>query len=172
MKIVLRRILFYFRKIMQYYFTFLAKLQISKSGSGLKVNHRSRFSAHVITGNNCNFNGMTIAGGGNVTFGNNFHSGTECLILCGNHDYDNDDSIPYGSKYIFKNIIIEDNVWFGDRVIVTGNITIGEGAIIGAGAVVVKDVPKCAIVGGNPAKVIKYRDFDHYEKLKLQRKFH
>jgi Acetyltransferase (isoleucine patch superfamily) len=172
MNVVIRYFLIYFRKISQRYFTFLAKLQIAKSGSGLKVNHSCIFSANVITGNNCNFNGIKVVGGGQVTFGNNFHSGTECLILCGNHDYDNDDTIPYGSRYDYKKIVIEDNVWFGDRIIVTGNITIGEGAIIGAGAVVVKDVPKCAIVGGNPAKVLKYRDLDHYEKLKFQGKFH
>jgi len=172
MNTVMRFILTYFRKISQIYFTFFAKLQISKTGNGLKVNHKSRFSANVVTGNNCNFNGITVAGGGRVTFGNNFHSGTECLILCGNHDYDNDDTIPYGSKYVYKNIVIEDNVWFGDRVIVVGNITIGEGAIIGAGSVVVNNVPKCAIVGGNPARVIKYRNLDHYENLKFSGKFH
>jgi len=172
MKKVLMSFLASVRKILQLYFTFLAKLQISKSGIGLKVNRKCSFSANVITGNNCNFNGITIGGGGTVTFGNNFHSGTECLILCGNHDYDNDDTIPYGHRYVYKNIVIEDNVWFGDRVIVTGNITIGEGAIIGAGAVVVKDVPKCAIVGGNPAKILKYRDIEHYEKLKFEGRFH
>jgi chloramphenicol O-acetyltransferase type B len=169
---LLRQGISLFRKISHYYFTFLARLQIAKYGHGLKVNRKSKFSANVITGDNCNFNGMIIGGGGNVTIGNNFHSGRDCLIMCGNHAYDSDETIPYGSKYIFKSVVIEDNVWFGDRVIVTGNVTIGEGAILGVGAVVVKDVPKYAIVGGNPAKVIKYRDIDHYELLKSQGKFH
>lgn len=44
-------------------------------------------------------------------------------------------------------------------------VNIGEGAIIATGSVVCKDVPDCAIVGGNPAKVIKYRDKEHYYKL-------
>ncbi len=79
--------------------------------------------------------------------------------------------IPYDKTYVYKTVKIENNVWFGNNVIVTGNITIGEGAIIAAGAVVSKDVPKCAIVGGNPAKVIKYRDVEHYELLKQERKF-
>lgn len=48
----------------------------------------------------------------------------------------------------------------------------GEGAIIQAGAVVVKDIPPYAIAGGNPAKVFKYRDKEHYETLKAQGKFH
>nr|WP_305839171.1 acetyltransferase [Photobacterium leiognathi] len=66
---------------------------------------------------------------------------------------------------------MEDNVWVGDRVIILGGITIGEGAIIQAGAVVVKDIPKCAIVGGNPATIFKYRDQDNYHNLLKNRKF-
>lgn len=54
--------------------------------------------------------------------------------------------------------IIGNNVDFGANVICIGNIRIGDNAIIAAGSVVVKDVPENAIVAGNPAKVIKYRD--------------
>lgn len=54
--------------------------------------------------------------------------------------------------------IIGNNVDFGVNVICIGNITIGDNAIIAAGSVVVKDVPENAVVAGNPAKVIKYRD--------------
>lgn len=54
--------------------------------------------------------------------------------------------------------IIGNNVDFGVNVICIGNIHIGDNAIIGAGAVVTKDVPANAIVAGNPARVIKYRD--------------
>lgn len=63
-------------------------------------------------------------------------------------------------------------VWFGDNVIVTGNVRIGEGVIVAAGSVVCKDVPELAIVGGNPAHIIKYRDKDHYYRLKNLKKFH
>ena len=94
------------------------------------------------------------------------------MIITQNHDYDTGNAIPYGDGYIYKTVTIEDNVWFGNRVIITGDITIGEGAIIAAGAVVCKDVPPYAIVGGNPAKVIKYRDIEHYERLKILGCFH
>ena len=93
------------------------------------------------------------------------------MIITQNHNYEGE-AIPYDDTYIYKNINIKDNVWFGHRVIVTGNVTIGEGAIVAAGSVVVKDVPDYAIVGGNPAKVIKFRDIEHYTKLKEQKKFH
>lgn len=88
------------------------------------------------------------------------------------HNYDNGKKIPYDDTYIYKDIIIEDNVWLGSRVIILGGVTIGEGSIIQAGSVVVKDIPKYAIAGGHPAKVFKYRDIEHYEKLKMGNKFH
>ena len=53
---------------------------------------------------------------------------------------------------------IGNNGDFGANVTCIGNISIGDNAIIGAGSVVVKDVPANAIVGGNPARIIKYRD--------------
>lgn len=54
-------------------------------------------------------------------------------------------------------VIIGNDVWIATRVIIKDGITIGDGAVIGAGAVVVKDVPPYAVVGGVPAKIIKYR---------------
>lgn len=57
----------------------------------------------------------------------------------------------------YKEIHIGNDVWIGTRVLVMGGVTIGNGAVVAAGAVVTKDVPPYAIVGGVPAKVIKYR---------------
>lgn len=53
--------------------------------------------------------------------------------------------------------IIENDVWIGSEVLIMGGVTIGTGAIVGAGAVVTKDIPPYAIVGGVPAKIIRYR---------------
>ena len=57
-----------------------------------------------------------------------------------------------------KPVVIGNDVWIGARVIILKGVHVGDGAVIAAGAVVSKDVPPYAIVGGVPAKVIKYRD--------------
>jgi acetyltransferase-like isoleucine patch superfamily enzyme len=132
----------------------------------------THLSSNTILNENPNFNGMVIKGGGQVTFGNNFHSGSDCLIITQIHNYDKGKSIPYDNTYIYKDVLIGDNVWFGDRVIVLGGVKIGEGAIIQAGSVVVRDIPDLGIAGGSPAIVFKYRDKEHYFDLKKMRCFH
>lgn len=108
---------------------------------------------------------MEIKGSGKVSIGDYFHSGFGCLIETQSHNYEGS-KIPYDTTYRRYSITIKDFVWFGDRVLICGNVTIGEGAIIAAGSVVVKDVPDYAIVGGNPATIIRYRDIPHFQHLK------
>lgn len=141
-------------------------------GKDLKVNRDSYVTSNTKLGNNVNFNGMKIQGHGNVTIGNNFHSGIECMVITDIHNYNKGIAIPYDNTIISKDIIIEDNVWLGNRVMILPGVTIEEGAIIQAGSVVVNNIPKYAIAGGHPAKVFKYRDIEHYEKLKKEKKFH
>ena len=54
-----------------------------------------------------------------------------------------------------KPVVIENNVWLGERVIVNKGVTIGENSVIGAGSVVTKDIPANVIAAGNPARIIK-----------------
>lgn len=132
----------------------------------------STVTSKTILGEKVSFNGMKIQGGGTVKIGDYFHSGTECLILSQNHNYDTGKAIPYDEEYICKDVEIGDFVWFGSRVIVLPGTKIGEGAIIQAGSVVHGEIPPYAIAGGNPAKVFKYRDIEHFKKLKEEGKFH
>jgi acetyltransferase-like isoleucine patch superfamily enzyme len=69
---------------------------------------------------------------------------------------------PRGDKY---KVVVEDDVWIGHGAIILSGVTIGRGAIVSAGSVVVANVPPYAIVGGNPARLIKWR-FQDEEKAK------
>lgn len=72
-----------------------------------------------------------------------------------------------GSSYEESDeVIIGNDVWIGSNAIVMGGITIGDGAVIGAGSIVTKNVEPYSVVGGVPAKIIKYR-FDEEERAKL-----
>ena len=153
------------------YYTWHAKRHIASFGENLRVNRFSQLGPNVTVCDHCNFNGLSVRGNGKCFFGRYFHSGHNCIIETQSHNYEGD-AIPYDNSYRIYEIRIGDFVWFGDNVMVCGNVTIGEGAVIAAGSVVVKDVPSYAIVGGNPAQLIKYRDIEHFEKLKKEGKFH
>lgn len=57
----------------------------------------------------------------------------------------------------YSPVNIGNDVWIGERAMIMGGVTIGDGAVVGAGAIVTKDVPPYAIVAGVPAKIIRYR---------------
>jgi acetyltransferase-like isoleucine patch superfamily enzyme len=154
------------------FWTWRVRRSAASSGPVLRVNGPSRVSRATRLGNNVNFNGLSVAGAGEVVIGDNFHSGPECLLITQIHNFDHGEAVPYDGTYILQKIVIGDNVWLGSRVIVLGDVTIGEGAIIQAGSCVVSDIPPCAIAGGHPARVFKYRDQAHYAKLKAEKRFH
>lgn len=109
---------------------------------------------------------------GGVIIGRYFHSGRGLTIFSTNHNYNSKISIPYDVTEIIKPVIIKDFVWCGANVTIVPGVTIGEGVVIGSGTVVTKDVPDYAIIGGNPHKIIKYRDSETFQKLKEHGKFH
>ena len=85
--------------------------------------------------------------------------GPDVQIYTRNHKYDRVDIPMYNQgESEIKKVNIGNDVWIGSRAIILPGVTIGDGAIIGAGSIVTKNVEPYAIVGGNPAKVIKYRN--------------
>lgn len=69
-----------------------------------------------------------------------------------------------------RNIRVGNDVWIGRRAIIMPGIHIGDGAVVGSGAIVTRDVPPYAIVGGNPARLIRYRfSEDNIAKLTIIR---
>ena len=171
-KIIMFCINFY-RNVRSGFSTYIIRMIAKKSGSYVYAARMPHIGSQVMLeiGNHASFNGFTATGFGSVKIGSYFHSGTNVKIQLGSHDYDNGDRIPYGNQFVHKTVVIDDFVWLGSDVTISGNVHIGEGAIVAIGSVVVKDVPRCAIVGGNPAKIIKYRDIEHFEKLKAEKKY-
>ena len=96
---------------------------------------------------------LQIKGNGRVNFGKHISMGNDIIIITQNHRYSED---KYDG-YVVGDVVIGDYVWIGDRAMILQDVTVGEHAIIAAGAVVTKDVPPYAVVGGNPAKIIKMR---------------
>jgi chloramphenicol O-acetyltransferase type B len=158
-------------RIRTLHWTAVVQRQAASAGDLLRVNGRSSVTAATHLGSNVHFNGMTIGGAGRVEIGDNFHSGAGCLILSDNHNYEGV-ALPYDYTVIAKPVTIERNVWFGERVIVLGGVTVGEGAIIQAGSVVVADIPALGIAGGHPATVFKFRNADHYHSVCESGEFH
>ena len=90
---------------------------------------------------------------GKITIGRHVMMGRNCTIIAQNHRY-----LEEGfDGFEGKDVIINDFAWIGDRVVMLPGVRIGKHAIIGAGAVVPKDIPEYAIAVGNPAVVKKYR---------------
>ena len=87
------------------------------------------------------------------------------FILGGNHHFNTFSTYPFRVNFLNQSqeawskgvIIVEDDVWIGTDVILLSGVRIGRGSVIGAGAVVAKDIPPYAIAVGNPVKIIKYR---------------
>lgn len=126
----------------------IKKVEVGKGTYGeLDVRHFGNPEERLVIGNYC-----SIA--------------PECVFLLGGqHNYKSISTFPFGAKYGFVEneslvkgrVIVEDDVWIGFRSIIMSGVTLGRGCVVAAGAVVTKDVPPYSIVGGCPARVIKYR---------------
>lgn len=103
---------------------------------------------------------------GGFHLGNYSGLGSRSIVLTVDHRQAGASTIPFDDVRIVKPVHIEDYVWVGMQAAILPGVRIGEGAIVGLGSVVTKDVPSCAIVIGNPAQIIGYRDRRDFEQLK------
>lgn len=101
-----------------------------------------------------------------LSIGNYCSIGTGTTFMLGSeHPYRGISTFPFkvkcldlpGEAQTKGPIVLEDDVWIGENVLILSGVNIGKGALVAAGSVVVKSIPPYAIVGGNPAKIIKYR---------------
>ena len=112
--------------------------------------------------------GTLINSMGGLHVGRYVGIGYRCIILTFLHNYRNSAAIPFDDGVTLKPVVIRDFGWVGWGSMVLPGIEIGEGAIVGLGAVVSADVPPLAIVMGNPAKVIGFRSREHFESCKAE----
>lgn len=108
----------------------------------------------------------TYINSGNIKAGNygKIVIGQNCLISYNvhlrvdMHNYKDKNILINKQGHSEKDIIIGDDVWIGYGAQIMSGVTIGNGAVIGAGSIVTKDIPEYAVVGGIPARIIKYRE--------------
>ncbi len=108
---------------------------------------------------------------GGVSIGRYFHPGRGLTIFSTNHNTKSTTLIPYDDIDLPRPVIIGDAVWVGANVTIAPGASIGDGAIIGMGSVVRGTIPRCAIVRGNPAQIVGYRDVTTFDALYKQGKF-
>lgn len=137
----------------------LAKHMLRECGCNVRVAPGARFGSGAVVslGKNSNLSRDCWLLG-DVTIGDNVVMGPEVATLTSNHEFQSTEvSIITQGQQEVEPVVIGDDVWIGLRSILLPGVKIGSHAVIGAGSVVTKDVPKWAIVAGNPARVIKYR---------------
>lgn len=129
-------------------------------------------SQFVTMGNNCWFgeHNRILANPPGIRIGNNVIFADRITVFSNFHHYDNEECLPFDYRGEARPVFIGDNVWIGMGAIILPGVKIDEGAIVAAGAVVSKSVPKCAIVAGNPARIVKYRNIEKYNKLLSENK--
>lgn len=137
---------------------YIAKHLLKKCGNNPFVEHGASFSdgSHLEIGDDCSIGiNCQVA---RARLGNNVIMGPDVVFIANNHDFSNPGtSMKYRGYMPAPVITVGDNTWIGTRVIILPGRQIGKDCIIGAGAVVTRNVPDNAIAAGNPAKIIRFR---------------
>lgn len=137
---------------------FEGRMILDKCGRGVNIYPKAQFSSKVELGNYSDI-GLAARIQGKCVIGDNVMMGPEVLIWTINHTT-SDLSVPmmYQGSEEERPVFIGNDCWIGSRAIILPGVKIGNGVIIGAGAVVSRDIPDYAVAVGNPARVVKYRN--------------
>lgn len=131
--------------------------EVLELGDGCYIAAHVYTSGTLRTGNHCTLNPFCVIRGGTITLGDAVRIGAHTSILAFNHAMADPDLPVHEQPITQKGISIGDDVWIGSHVMIVDGVTVGDKAVIAAGAVVTKDVASGAVVGGNPARLIKWR---------------
>ena len=119
-----------------------------------------RFPEKITLGDNVHLGKNTeIDAAGFVDIGSGVIFAPEVCVYSRSHNFKDKGlgALPFDNRYKLAKVIIKDYVWVGRRAMILPGVTIGKAAVIGAGAIVSKDVPDYGVAVGNPARVIRYR---------------
>lgn len=137
----------------------LCRFMLKKCGKNVNVERGAVFGFNIEIGDDSGIGiNAQLHSGGGIKIGDNVMMGPDVVILTENHKHDDLNISMNKQGGEAAPVVIDDDVWIGIRVIILPGVRIGRSSIIGAGAVVTKDVPPFSIVGGNPAKILKKRD--------------
>lgn len=142
----------------------LFKLIFKKMGKNCLIDYKTYFrypsrisvGNHVTINRECALYASYMVENVEIKIGNNVALSPHVRIFTATHDYS-----TLGLDDTAASVIIEDYAWIGGGAIILPGVTIGEGSVIGAGAVVSKNVPPYSVAVGNPARVIKARTLSH-----------
>ena len=158
-----------FRKIRNYYIQRqLRKAHLDDVVLGPELNRNFEvrhpenlfIGKHSVLSGDCFINAL-----GGVKIGSNCHIAKGLTVYSHNHNWHSEEFVPYDSRSILRPVTIGDCVWIGCNVTIAPGTKIGNGVIISSGAVVFGEVPDCAIVRGNPAEIVGYRDKEIFNRL-------
>ena len=144
-------------KVAKHFRAFFARRIVKHLGVDANIERKAFFTPELSLGNHSSI-GVCSEIYGKVTIGNDVMMGPEVIVYTTGHKHDLTE-IPMREQGFeeSREVIIEDDVWIGSRAIIMPGVKIGKGCIIGAGAVVTKDIPSYSVAVGVPARVVKSR---------------
>jgi maltose O-acetyltransferase len=137
----------------------LCRFIFKKCGKNIIIERGAYFGYDVEIGDYSSIGtNARLDGAANIVIGNHVMMAPDVVIVTANHKHDDITRPMMGQGFERAPVIIGDDVWIGTRAIILPGVKIGRSSIIGAGAVVAKDVAPFSIVVGNPATLVKKRD--------------
>ncbi|MBD1896758.1 acyltransferase [Coleofasciculus sp. FACHB-129] len=126
---------------------------------GVDINVTEGGNCNIVIGERTHISPYTCLGGpGNIKIGKFCLIASHVGIYANNHNFADPTVYIWKQGITCKGIVIEDDCWLGSGVKVLDGVTIGKGSVIGAGAVVTKDIPPYSVAVGVPARVISQRN--------------
>ncbi len=136
------------------------RLVVRHMGRMVRISRGAKFTCprNLTIGDHVFMNvGCLLHAEGGLTIGDDTEIGPYTVVWTTNHVFDDTESLIRVQGEVQAPVVIEGDVWIGASAIVLPGVTIGTGAVVGAGSVVTKDVPAYAVVVGNPARQISSR---------------